>query len=228
MPGKPVPLRQRSYAIQPGVAWFSALPGGRAGGVPQPQRGCAEGPNVWVTLFRMGCDIENPSSRCPFRLIRARAGNLPAWCPGTTPLGLFILWEWTQGSASAAQPWALGQNPVGIPGGKIGQRLCTIPPRIRVHPRFPLPNVNDVVPYSPGLCGWPHYPGGAREGCHNHNVVVPWVRTCGLPRTGRVEMLQSHLALRIPPDPGTCWQPSRMVPRHNPVGVVYIVGVDPG
>ena len=128
MPGKPVPLRQRSYAIQPGVAWFSALPGGRAGGVPQPQRGCAEGPNVWVTLFRMGCDIENPSSRCPFRLIRARAGNLPAWCPGTTPLGLFILWEWTQGSASAAQPWALGQNPVGIPGGKIGQRLCTIPP----------------------------------------------------------------------------------------------------
>ena len=117
MPGKPVPLRQRSYAIQPGVAWFSALPGGRAGGVPQPQRGCAEGPNVWVTLFRMGCDIENPSSRCPFRLIRARAGNLPACCPGTTPLGLFILWEWTQGSASAAQPWALGQNPVGIPGG---------------------------------------------------------------------------------------------------------------
>ncbi len=24
---------------------------------------------------------------------------------------------------------------------------------------FPLPNVNDVVPYSPGLCGSPHYPG---------------------------------------------------------------------
>jgi len=84
------------------------------------------------------------------------------------------------------------------------------------------------MPYSPGLRGSRHYPGGAREGCHNHNVVVPWVRTCGLPRTGRVEMLQSHLALRIPPDPGTCWQPPRVLPRHNPVGVVYIVGVDPG
>ena len=35
--------------------------------------------------------------------------------------GLLIHWALTQGSASAAQPWALGQNPVGIPGGGCGK-----------------------------------------------------------------------------------------------------------
>ena len=41
----------------------------------------------------------------------------PVWCGGTTPSGLLICWAFTQGSASVAQPWALWQNPVGIPGG---------------------------------------------------------------------------------------------------------------
>ena len=36
---------------------------------------------------------------------------------GTTLSGLLICWAWTQGSASAAQPWALWQNPFRIPGG---------------------------------------------------------------------------------------------------------------
>ena len=36
---------------------------------------------------------------------------------GTTLSGLLICWALTQGSASAAQPWALGQNPFRIPGG---------------------------------------------------------------------------------------------------------------
>ena len=36
---------------------------------------------------------------------------------GTTLSGLLICWALTQGSASAAQPWALWQNPFRIPGG---------------------------------------------------------------------------------------------------------------
>ena len=40
---------------------------------------------------------------------------------GTTPLGLFVCWACTRGSAPAAQPRALWQNPVGIPGGEMGQ-----------------------------------------------------------------------------------------------------------
>ena len=150
----------------PGFASIHGFPSPTSTTLCHKARGCAgrrttpggRGRSATTTTWlcrgyeRVGCPAQGglrcckAISRCAFRRIRARAGNLPAWCPGTTPLGWFILWEWTQGSASAAQPWALGQNPVGIPGGKIGQRLCTIPPRIRVHPRFPLPNVNDVVP----------------------------------------------------------------------------------
>ena len=39
---------------------------------------------------------------------------------GTTPLGLFMFLTFTRGSASAAQPRASWQNPVGIPGGGWG------------------------------------------------------------------------------------------------------------
>jgi hypothetical protein len=42
----------------------------------------------------------------------------PVWCDGATPSGLLIYWPFPQGSASVAQPWALWQNPVGIPGGE--------------------------------------------------------------------------------------------------------------
>ena len=40
---------------------------------------------------------------------------------GTTLSGLLLCWAWTQGSASAAQPWALWQNPFRIPGGGWGK-----------------------------------------------------------------------------------------------------------
>ena len=40
---------------------------------------------------------------------------------GTTPLGLLIFLAFTRGSASAAQPRASWQNPVGIPGGGWGK-----------------------------------------------------------------------------------------------------------
>ena len=36
---------------------------------------------------------------------------------GTTPSGLFMSLAFTRGSASAAQPRALGLNPLGVPGG---------------------------------------------------------------------------------------------------------------
>ena len=55
----------------------------------------------------------------------ARSGHpgagLHGCCLGTTPLGLFVCWAFTRGSAPAAQPRALWQNPVGIPGGGILQ-----------------------------------------------------------------------------------------------------------
>ena len=69
-----------------------------------------------LSPHRAGCDLENPSSRCPFCRIRAPANNLPGWCHGTTPSGLWIYFDCTQGSATAAQPWAFWQNPFGIPG----------------------------------------------------------------------------------------------------------------
>ena len=139
---------------------------------------------MWVTLFRMGCDIENPSSRCPFRLIRARAGNLPAWCPGTTPLGLFILWEWTHGSASAAQPWALGQNPVGIPGGKIGQRLCTIPPGFASIHGFPSPTSTTLCHKARGCEGRRTTPGGRARGATTTTWLCRGYERVGCPAQG--------------------------------------------
>ena len=38
----------------------------------------------------------------------------------TTLSGVFRYWPFTHGSTSAVQPWALWQNPVGIPGSEIG------------------------------------------------------------------------------------------------------------
>ena len=98
--------RRRCSAPKPGVARFSAQPRVGLGGVQQPQRGCAEATNVWITSHRVGCDIENPWCRCPFLRFRASATNLARWCHGTTPSGLLIFWAFTRGSASAAQPRA--------------------------------------------------------------------------------------------------------------------------
>ena len=47
--------------------------------------------------------------------------TIPELGHGTTPSGLFIWLAFTRGSAPAAQPRALWQNPVGIPGGGWGK-----------------------------------------------------------------------------------------------------------
>ena len=96
-----------------GVVLYSpALPRVRIGKSQQPQRGCAE-----ATNGRLDRGNPNQSWRCRFGRIGTRSTNLPVWCDGTTPSGLLIYWPFPQGSASVAQPWALWQNPVGIPGG---------------------------------------------------------------------------------------------------------------
>ena len=54
-----------------------------------------------------------------------------------------------------------GRSPIHVP-----QRPFTVLP-------FPLPNATGVVPQSPGLRGFPRYPGWVQEVRNNHNVVVP-------------------------------------------------------
>ena len=88
----------------------------------QRQRRCAEASNVRVPPFRGGCYTATTSWRSPFCGIRARATNMPGGCNGTTPSGLFRYRPFTHGSTSAVQPWALWQNPVGIPGRKMETR----------------------------------------------------------------------------------------------------------
>ncbi len=102
-----------------GVVLYSpALPRVRIGKSQQPQRGCAEATNGRLALHRLDRGNPNQSWRCRFGRIGTRSTNLPVWCDGTTPSGLLICWAFTQGSASVAQPWALWQTPVGIPGGE--------------------------------------------------------------------------------------------------------------
>ena len=75
---------------------------------------------------------------------------------------------------SAPQPLCASLFPALIfvrglhPSRQIGQPLTTPSAFICVHSRFSLPNVNDVVPYSPGLCGSPHY-----RGSRPHRVPYP-------------------------------------------------------
>ena len=51
---RPLPEHHRCSAPKPGVARFSALPRVRIGKPQQPQRGCAEAPNVWSGPHRLG------------------------------------------------------------------------------------------------------------------------------------------------------------------------------
>ena len=132
----------------------------------------------------------------------------PVWCGSTTPSGLLICWAFTQGSASVAQPWALWQNPVGIPGGEyptpsehtpsslgfpegIVQRfphLCSSAPSVDK----PSPTPTGVVPYSPGLRRPWRYPGSVSENRNNRNAVVPRQRTAGSFCTGWAVVIQTN------------------------------------
>ena len=132
---------------------------------------------------------------------------------GTTPLGLFMSLAFTRGSASAAQPRASWQNPVGIPGGGWGNMRPSDSRRengdrptlgvsgwgnwsapiyahpIHVHSRFPAPNAKGVVPYSPGLRRQRRYPGYGDDDPTNHKVVVPFVPAGGCGKQGRNEIV---------------------------------------
>ena len=125
---------------------------------------------------------------------------------GTTLSGLFLYPQSTHGSTSAVQPWALWQNPVGIPGGasdclllivraataqKRSDQLRTVNHQrgTNNHPILPPGTPKWVLPCSPGLRGSPRYPGCAWQSPNNHNVVVPRRRAGTLPRTGPLPKL---------------------------------------
>ena len=142
----------------------------------QPRRGCADGSNGWHVLCVHCVDIGNPfmadSSSAPANTIPFRPclSHPPGGHERHNPLrGRERDVAWTRGSASAAQPRASWQNPVGIPGGGWGNMRPSDSRRengdrptlgVSMHimghrpHHFPAPNVNDVVPYSPGLCGF--------------------------------------------------------------------------
>ena len=128
------PQRQRRCVIKPGVAPFPALPRVQAAARSLPRKGlCRSCPSG-------GCDIKGRNGM-GFACADAETfqQELPGYTIpknpippvrsfGTTLSGLLICWGCTQGSASAAQPWALWQNPVGIPGG--GNARAHTPPGI--------------------------------------------------------------------------------------------------
>ena len=167
------------------------------------------------------------------------------------PSGLLICWAWTQGSASAAQPRASWQNPVGIPGGEMGNvRPWGFPEGKRRSPRtsgvsmhimghrphhFPAPNVNDVMPYSPGLRRSRRYPGFRPQ-----RVPYP-ARGCAV-RAGRGAISKggmgpgSRVQMNGPPrrncqdtpNPKTPHMPSVRSFGTTTFGVVDMLGMDPG
>ena len=128
------PQRQRRCAIEPGVVRVAALPRVQAAARSLPRKGlCRSCPSG-------GCDIKGRNGM-GFACADAETfqQELPGYTIpkkpippvrsfGTTLSGLLICWGCTQGSASAAQPWALWQNPVGIPGG--GNARAHTPPGI--------------------------------------------------------------------------------------------------
>ena len=117
------PQRQRRCAIEPGVVRVAALPRVQAAARSLPRKGlCRSCPSG-------GCDIKGRNGM-GFACADAETfqQELPGYTIpknpippvrsfGTTLSGLLICWGCTQGSASAAQPRSLWQNPVGIPGG---------------------------------------------------------------------------------------------------------------
>ena len=93
--------------------------------------------------------------------------TIPELGHGTTPSGLFIWLAFTRGSAPAAQPRALWQNPVGIPGGGFSNVFphlrhlrITRSPAPSSHPHWrpstsvrssPLPQHQRCAQYQPGV-----------------------------------------------------------------------------
>ena len=92
---------------------------------------CTTTPKVVVpgdrtgALTRKGCGVVMQINwkLCPFGPIEAPPANLPGFYDGTTHPGWCGCAPFTHGGTSAVQPWALFQNPVGIPGRDRGLLL---------------------------------------------------------------------------------------------------------
>ena len=94
-----------------------------------------------------------------------------------------------------AQPRALWQNPVGIPGGKTAIALPSAFANGEIGQRPPthaIPNAKGVVPYSPGLRRPRRYPGYEDGLPFNANGVVPKHRRFGLPCSGSVAIPRTN------------------------------------
>ena len=122
----PRPQRQRRCGIKPGVAPPRRYPGSRPHRVPYPARGCAVRARRGVRQTRAewnqvhGCG-RGGRPECISNIHEIHTPHMPPIRTiGTTPSGLLIFLAFTRGSASAAQPRASWQNPVGIPGGGMG------------------------------------------------------------------------------------------------------------
>ena len=78
----------------------------------QSQRDCGTQPRVAKNELPWGhrSEMLQPQRGCGHR-------TSPQ---GSTPLGLMIFWALFPRVARASQPWALGRNPVGIPGWREG------------------------------------------------------------------------------------------------------------
>ena len=130
-------------------------------------------------------------------------------------------------------------NPVGIPGGgwskarpwgfPEGKRRSPTTSGVSMHimghrpHHFPLPNVNDVVPYSPGLCGSPHYPGSwpHRVPYPARGCAVRARRWCDKQRRNGIGFLRMDgvsVAKRLP---GIMITPSRIVTPIRSFGTTH-------
>ena len=118
----PQPLQGCLYLWPlPGVAPQRRYPGSMPHRGPYPARGCAVRARRGVRKTRAEWNQARwcgrgvpPEGMSQIHTI-PKHHMPPVLAIGTTPSGLFISLAFTRGSASAAQPRALWQNPVGIP-----------------------------------------------------------------------------------------------------------------
>ena len=123
----PAPNAKGVVAYSPGLRRRGATPGPGHIVFPTPQGVVPFVPAGGVRQTRaewdrvLGCG-RGVRPECTSTLHAIHTHHIPpVRSLGTTPLGLFMPLAFTRGSASAAQPRALWQNPVGIPGGGWGK-----------------------------------------------------------------------------------------------------------
>ena len=122
----PAPNVNDVVPYSPGLRRSRRYPGSWPHRVPYPARGCAVRARRGVLRTRTewnqvhGCR-RGGRQKCRANIHEIQTPHMPPIRTiGTTPLGFFMSLDFTRGSASAAQPRASWQNPVGIPGGEMG------------------------------------------------------------------------------------------------------------